>query len=167
MKTYVITLSKAFMRGHQKDGMPTGFEEKIKSGQKIHTIRGNVPFWEKRIREIQEGSAILSIRQWTGKPYRSKQREIARLTSEDGIGIERIILSRSEWAENSEPHFCYWATIEGNEVDIETIARHDGFPDTSDFLMWFDPEINRQNPDEDGWKHLEAAILHFTKFRYQ
>lgn len=168
MKTFVITLSKAFMIGHPKDGMPTGFEDAVKDKRKIHTLRCNFPFWEKRIREIQDGQALLSIRQWTGKPYRSKQREIAQLTAEDGMGLQKVIISRSEWEEyDNLRHFCYWATIDGKEVELEDIARNDGFTDCHDFIAWFDHALNEQQPDEEGWRHLEFAIIHFTPFRYQ
>ena len=72
MKTYVITLSRNFLAYHKRAGEETHFKEKIQSGEKLHTIRANYPLWEKRIKEVQEGRAVLSIRQWTGKPYRSK-----------------------------------------------------------------------------------------------
>ena len=106
MKTYVITLSKRFPTGHNRAGEPTHFWEKFIKGRdnysciyrdfwettipKIHTIRANYPLWKKRIAEVERGEACLSIRQWTGKPYRSKQVEIARLTKEDGVGIQRL-----------------------------------------------------------------------------
>lgn len=86
MKTYVITLSRHFLANHKRAGEETHFKEKFLLGQgltdydtpsmaKIHTIRANYPLWEKRIKEVQEGRAVLSVRQWTGKPYRSKQVE--------------------------------------------------------------------------------------------
>ena len=87
MKTYVITLSKKFLFGSRK-GEETHFKDKFLSGEKIHTIRANYPLWEKRIKEVQEGKAILSIREWSGKPYRSKQVVIKNLTREDGVGVE-------------------------------------------------------------------------------
>lgn len=99
MKTYVITLSRNFLANHKRAGEETHFKEKFILGQgltdyntpsmaKIHTIRTNYPLWEKRIKEVQEGRAVLSIRQWTGKPYRSQQVEIATLTAERGVGIQ-------------------------------------------------------------------------------
>lgn len=74
-KTYVLMLSEFFPKTHNKAGMPTEFKEKVLNKKKIHTIRANFPLWEKRIKEVQEGRAVLSIRQWTGEPYRSKQVE--------------------------------------------------------------------------------------------
>ncbi|WP_233247057.1 hypothetical protein [Prevotella sp. oral taxon 376] len=90
MKTYVITLSRYFPANHSKAGMPTDFKEKFLKGEKIHTIRLNYPLWEKRIEEVQGGKAVLSIRQWAGKPGHSKQIEIARLTAKDGAGIQKL-----------------------------------------------------------------------------
>lgn len=166
MKTYVLMLSRAFMVGHPKDGLPTEFEDAVKEGRKIHTIRCNFPFWDKRIKEIQNGEAKLSIRQWIGKPYRSKQREIAQLTAQDGIGIQRAVITRYEWDENNMRKFRYWICAEGKEIELDDIARNDGFFHTTDFLSWFNPAINKQDSDEEGWRHLELAIIHFSPFRY-
>lgn len=87
-KTYVLTLSKHFLANHKRAGEEIYFKEKPLLGQgltnydasplaELHTIRVNYPLWKKRIKEVQEGRAVLSIRQWAGKPYHSKQVEIA------------------------------------------------------------------------------------------
>ena len=133
------------------------------NGRKIHTIRGNYALWEKRIGEVNRGEAYISLREWSGKPYRSQQREIAVLTT---VGIQRVIMSESEWEEKDGKHFCYWAEVDGKEVNLDDLAKNDGFSDTGDYIMWFYPDIDRQNSDKDGWKHIELAIIHFTKFRY-
>ena len=85
MKTYVITLSEKFPTTHPRKGQETEFGRSFLNGKKIHTIRGNFPLWEKRLKEVQEGRAVLSVRQWTGVPYRSPQKELRRLTKEDGV----------------------------------------------------------------------------------
>lgn len=54
MKTYVIILSKTFPKSHPLSGQETGFGSSFKSGQKIHTVRGNYPMWKKRFEEVQE-----------------------------------------------------------------------------------------------------------------
>lgn len=188
MKTFVITLSSVFPTTHPRKGKGTAFAPAFRNGQtcrkckenkpalcmgecfsirKIHTLRGNLPLWEKRIAQIQNGEAVLSVRQWAGTPYRSKQVELARLTAEDGVGIQKAVVSRSEWEEDDhKTHYCYWATVEGKEIRIDDIAKNDGFPDSVDYVMWFDPDLEKQNPDKDDWKHLELAIIHFTPFRY-
>ena len=151
MKTYVITLSKTFPSWHPRRGDLTCFASHLRIS-KIHTIRANYPFWEKRIKEIQAGRAVLSIRQWTGKPYASKQEEIARLTSEYGVGIQRLYIYNIDGVYR----YCVWD--EGKYpygVDPCELARKDGLSFV-DWRDWF--------KDYDITQPL--AIIHFTKFRY-
>ena len=145
MKTYVITLSKYFPSTHMRAGIETRFKEKILCSEKIHTIRSNYELWEKRIKEVQEGRTALSIRQWTGKPYRSKQVEIARLTIEDGVGIQLLELTNdlSECIVGDHHH------------SYVTVAKNDGLH-PADWLDWFNA-YDLSKP---------MVIVHFTKFRY-
>ena len=85
---------------------------------------------------------MLSIRQWTGKPYASKQEEIARLTSEYGVGIQRLYIYNIDGVYR----YC---------VDPCELARKDGLSFV-DWRDWF--------KDYDITQPL--AIIHFTKFRY-
>lgn len=162
MKTYVITLSRQFPKGHKHAGEPTNFYEKFVKGRgdysciyrdfwestppKLHTIRANYPLWAKRIAEVEKGDACLSIRQWTGKPYRSKQVEIARLTKEDGVGIQELMF------DDTAPEYC--CTNDGY-IPCEDIARNDGLS-REDWEDWF-KSYDKSQP---------MAIIHFTKFRY-
>lgn len=159
MKTYVITLSRYFPVKHSKAGEPTKFRDAFNAGQvfnrgseclyvrpKLHTIRANYPLWEKRIKEVQEGEAVLSIRQWTGKPYRSKQIEIARLTTKDGVGVQMLEFT------DSRLRFPY---IDDSWENMTTLAKNDGLS-LADWCDWF--------RGYDLSKPL--AIIHFTKFRY-
>lgn len=73
LKTYVITISKKFPGYHPRKGDPTYFSSGIVSRRKKHTIRGNYALWKKRFDEIAAGRAKLSLREWIGKPYCSKQ----------------------------------------------------------------------------------------------
>ena len=157
MKTYVITLSRHFLANHKRAGEETQFKEKFLIGQglieydtpslaKIHTIRANYPLWEKRIKEVQEGRAVLSVRQWTGKPYRSKQVEIARLTAENGVGVQMLEFT------DCRLRFPY---IDSEWTSMVSIAEHDGLL-LNDWVEWFN-----------GYDHPRPlAIIHFTKFRY-
>ena len=146
MKTYVITISKHFLTTHKRAGEETDFKEKFLNGEKIHTIRVNYPLWEKRIKEAQEGRAVLSVRQWTGKPYRSKQVEIARLTAENGIGVQQLDIF----------DFMRPAKIDSCQlVDLRDLSNNDGLS-FSDWYHWFRLA--------DVIKPM--AIIHFTKFRY-
>lgn len=188
MKTYVIILSNTFPKGHSMAGKETYFKEQVLNvlkcydghtiernndeplfinGRKIHTIRGNYALWKKRIGEVNRGEACISLREWSGKPYRSQQREIAILTADNGVGLQRLIISRSEWTDkDNDKHFCYWSRINGKEINLDEIAKNDGFSDVGDYVTWFSPDVEKQSPDKDGWKHLELVIIHFTKFRY-
>jgi hypothetical protein len=172
MKTYVLTISKIFSKTHKKAGIRTYFPEKIRIKQgkcedcsntiginycknkcrryieqgKIHTIRTNYLFWKKRIKEIQEGKAILSIRYWSDKPYNSKQVEICQLDKDSGIGIQKIII---------DP--IYQFRIDNSDLyfGLDDIAKNDGLS-IEDFKEWFK-----------NYEIIEPmAIIHFTNFRY-
>lgn len=149
MKTYVLTISQHFPKTHISAGEKTNFIEKIEEGIKLHTIRANYYLWEKRFTEINAGRACLSIRVWTGKPYKSKQSEIFRLTKADGIGLEKLTFSDGFF--NSmliDGKYCF--------SDIEnSIAKNDGLT-FIDYYNWFkDYDLTRP-----------MAIIHFSKFRY-
>lgn len=107
MKTYVLTVSRYFPTTHKRKGERTSFVCKIlhainfdEAGNglykicsnecetscfrrlidpKIHTIRANYDLWAKRIKEVQEGKAILSIRYWSGKPYHKDENGIGQV----------------------------------------------------------------------------------------
>lgn len=153
MKTYVLTLSERFQINHSRRGEPTDFRQKFlntvhgKIGvQKLHTIWANAPLWAKRIREIQTGDACLSVRQWTGSPYKSRQIELARLTASDGIGGQLLFL------DGSCRDFCL---VDHKTIRTRLIARNDGLS-FEDWEEWFRAY---QRP-------VDLAIIHFTPFRY-
>lgn len=177
MKTYVITLSQQFPKGHRRHGEPTYFREQFQNTilddagvsacdcckyetrdcevcgykavnfrKKIHTIRANYPLWEQRFAEIERGDACLSVRQWTGMPYRSKQVEIGCLTARDGIGIQEFSLEQIRRLISKGMLSVGW---------ISDVARNDGL-DYEDWQNWF-KSYDESQP---------MAIIHFTKFRY-
>lgn len=96
IKTFVLTVSEKFPSTHFRKGEETGFVEKILQKSKIHTIRKNYPLWKKRIEQIQKGEAILSIRVWTGAPYKSPQKEIIQLDQSSGMDMIRDVRERLE-----------------------------------------------------------------------
>ena len=77
-KCYTLIISKHFPKSHPRAGEPTEFLQKIEDYDKVHTIRANYDFWKKRFEKIVKGEAYLSIRVWSGVPYKSKQVEIYR-----------------------------------------------------------------------------------------
>ena len=148
MKTFVLTVSEHFPLNHKRAGEKTGFPEAILNLSKIHTIRANYGLWYNRIKEVQAGKACLSIRKWEGKPYRSKQIEIVRLTNADNVGVQKVRI------------YDLWATVYIGErhyirMKPETIAINDGLT-IEDFKEWFN----------DYPYGLQMAIIHFTSFRY-
>lgn len=159
-KTYVITLSRVFPAKHSKAGEPTKFRNAFNAGQvfnrgseclyvrpKLHTIRANYLLWEKRIKEVQAGNAVLSVRQWTGKPYRSKQIEIARLTAANGVGIQMLRFL----GDNFNGGYIRNGVYPSDKI----LAKNDGLS-LADWEEWF--------RGYDLSKPL--AIIYFTKFRY-
>jgi len=156
IKTYVLMVSTKYPSYHKKKGERTKFVCKIlhtinydggiemynicgnecKSScerrmldQKLHTIRANYPLWEKRIKEVQEGKAVLSIRYWSGKPYNSKQVEVCQLDKDSGIGIQKL-----------EFDSLLGIFIDSYDSDItkKDLAQNDGLS-LDDFKEWFKP----------------------------
>lgn len=141
MKTYVIILSRTFPKKHSRSGMQTNFFENLFTS-KIHTIRTNYQLWKKRFEKIENGEACISIRYWSGEPYKSKQVEHIRLTKEDGIGLQRLDVF---------PHGYF---VKRCLIPISFLAQNDGL-NVRDFVEWF--KGNDSN---------ELALIHFTKKRY-
>lgn len=154
MKTYYLTLSQVFPSTHPKAGQPTHFKENLRLS-KLHTIRANYDYWAKRFEKIKTGEACLSIREWIGRPYCSKQREIVRLTKDDGIGIQKLDFCRKEGTAKFVDGILR-PFVDGKRIDrTERLANNDGLS-LDDWCDWF--------KDYDFSKPM--AIIHFTKFRY-
>lgn len=140
LKVYVLMVSEKFPATHPLAGSFTYFPESIKQSIKIHTIRTNYKFWKKRIKEINNGNAYLSVRHWSGKPYNSKQVEITRFYQ---LGIQKVT-KISNYVEIDKKRF-YKQT---------KLANNDGLS-IVDFENWF------HKPLKNG------CIIHFTGFRYE
>ncbi len=91
------------------------FAPLVRSGAKLQTIR------PKRKREIKPGDT-LSLREWAGKPYRSKQRVLAGAAC---ISSQRIIIKETG------------VQIEMGIADQFGLAKSDGFDDFGEMLNWF------------------------------
>ncbi|MDL2310274.1 hypothetical protein LJC39_04075 [Parabacteroides sp. OttesenSCG-928-B22] len=171
-KTQVLTVSKRFLFGHPRAGQETMFANKIRngvgitckecreverfdgdccgfipkqSGDKIHTIRDNRPYW----RSVFERNMLLSVRQWSGKPYQTPQETF--LDIEPGKwGVQEITMIKGENGLE--------AYVNEQSIDIDTLAANDGLS-RADFEAWFDPHFKRKNV-------FYGMIIHFTDFRY-
>ncbi len=108
--------------------------------------------WRENFDEIDNGDACLSVRHWSGLPYRSKQVEFVRLTRDDGIGLQKLKFEKDESGRRS----IMLNIIDGKYASaIQTVARNDGLS-FEDFMEWFkDYDLNKP-----------MAIIHFTPFRY-
>lgn len=142
-------VAKTFPKTHPRAGNKTGFKAAIKNKTKKHTIRGNFAFWSKRIDKINAGEAILSIRQWSGIPYYSKQVEIGRCTK---LGYEKIIIN------TKVPVIAFDVTLKEeirnfiSNTFFNKLAKNDGLS-RKDFDDWFP-------------KTISGIIIHFTGLKY-
>ena len=169
MKTYVLIVSRIFPKTHKRAGEETHFTTKIELNEniwrgtnstlklslsefgtpKLHTIRANYVLWANRIKEIQEGKAIISIRYWSGEPYNSKQVEICQLDKNSGIGVQILFFDECKI---NKPLI---ADSSKTFILPSLIAKNDGLS-LEDFKDWF-RKYDLSKP---------MAIIHFTSFRY-
>lgn len=169
VKTYNIMLSKVFPHTHLKAGQPTGFSDKVLANfryptydptllehKKLHTIRANYEYWKNIFDEVERGYAVINLRQWIGRPYRSKTILLKTLTSKDGIGLEKLEIVKTKGFDGP----LYLAYVNGNLQEgfkfAPKLARNDGLS-LEDWLDWF-RDYNLSKP---------LAIIHFTSFRYE
>ena len=169
MKTHVLLVSRTFPKGHKREGDPTYFVEKtLNNGDilptsdvlieweivgfdpKIHTCRKNYELWAKRIKEVQEGKAILSLRYWSDKPYRSKQVEFAVLDKDSGVGVQKLLFRINDLLYPIAGDGIWFSVL-----NLENLSKNDGLS-IDDFKDWF------KNYD----LSKEMCIIQFTKFRY-
>lgn len=95
----------------------------VESGLKRQTIR------PKRKHPIRPGDT-LSLRTWSGKPYRSKQRVIRPATSCNSVRGVAIFPNRDK------TEACM--LVDGyNWTDHESMAKADGFANWKDMWTWF------------------------------
>lgn len=167
MKTYVLMISRRFPATHPRKGEQTFFVDKILKQysdinyslgwQKIHTIRGNYKLWAKRIKAIQEGKAVLSLRYWSASPYNfkkdgSKQIEFARLDKDSGLSIQKLQFFESDI---NCPYGYAVNEIANEEIEVTELCKNDGL-NLQDFKAWF-RKYDLSEP---------MAIIQFTPFRY-
>ena len=153
MITYTLMLSEYFLKGHPRSGEPTNFVENFRK-TKLHTIRANYALWAKRFEKIERGEAYLSVRVWDGAPFASKQRVIANLGKDDGIGLQLLQF-------RGRTGFTWIGTpfIDHNRLhEIVKLANNDGLS-YEDWVNWFS-----NNPKYDLTE--DFALIQLTDFRY-
>ncbi len=186
MKTYVLRISKHFMATHPRRGQETHFRDKIEMGLqgvgdytwmnepelrhgKIHTLRKNYDYWAAVAEEVNACRAVLSLRQWAGKPYRSKcgpEQEFLQLTK---MGVQRASVTIYHVTQAPLPvmgikggTYLSIGTIKVDGKEIESYRdfyANDGFTGveaSEDFAKWFGACI-----------YENMALIHFTPhFKY-
>ena len=158
----ILTLSKKFFPAHFRSGEETNFKEKLLRGEKIHTCRMNYWYWSNKISRIIDSDGVLSIRQWSDKPYRSPQ-EIVKDIPAYIVGVQKLKLTR--YLETRA--VVFYASVDGESVSIEDLARNDGLTQ-KEFEAWFNPTFDKEAKNFLNPKNitLTFAIIHFTKQRY-
>lgn len=144
MKIHVLMVSRVFPAYHPLRGTPTNFHQKILQKEKIHTIRHSYDFWKNRIDEVNEGNALLRVKEWSAKPYHSHQNTLFELTKDSGIGIQKLEFTSLGWFINDID----------NDLSTRDLAKNDGLT-YHEFLDWFPKTPSHP-----------MALIHFTGFRY-
>lgn len=177
----VVTLGKYFGPKHPRKGQETGFIAKVADGRKVHTYRSNYGYWRAKIEKITATGGVLSVRQWSAKPYRSPQEVITEIPA-GIVGVQRLALRRerrviNHYAEEQDKpiatatYYDYTAEVDGHPVPLEILAENDGLT-VDDFKAWFAPifaETDKKYPQFAGLASavtIDFAIIHFTKRRY-
>lgn len=137
-------VSRTFPSYHKRKGEPTEFERKIKEKEKHHTLRANYERWKNKIDQVNRGEAVLSVREWQGVPYHSKQNYLFYYNQEDALEVSKLTKDENGYLIND--------TI---RVSEEELAKNDGLT-LDEFQEWF-----KVFPSE------PMAIIHFTGFRYE
>lgn len=150
-----IVVAKAYPTIHKRHGEPTHFALKIVNGEKLHTIRSNYDLWKVNADKMLTGKYVLSVRQWSGIPRRSKQREI--YNTDEYIGVERIAMMYSV---NDDSLSVYIEDRCLSSDEIVQLAKNDGTT-VEDFKDWF---FAKQRHKQDAT--FNGVIVHFTPLRY-
>lgn len=152
LKCYVLTVSRKFPATHPNKGAPTLFVDKINTGNKRHTVRGNYSIWHARSLVVNDGLGYVSLRYWSGKPYASEQIEFGRLYS---IHVQKVhIYPLKTNLTICKPWYDIFVDDSVKPVRWPFLfAAHDGLS-YDDFKGWF------KKPLED------AALIQFTNFKY-
>jgi hypothetical protein len=145
LKKYVLMLSRTFPVYHYLKGQPTNFKEKLLA-EKIHTIRINAKNWAHKIDEVNAGRAIISIKEWSGAPYKSTPIEIFQMHK---CGFEFVTKNNYGYIINSPDNDSI------SLVSSLGIAKNDGLL-VEEFNSWFKKIDTSQ----------QLIIIHFTDFRY-
>lgn len=100
------------------------FAPMVEDGTKRQTVR-RVP------KRVPEPGDLISLREWTGKPYRSKQRVLKEAVVER---VERITITSDGIVRRSPGSHLF---VISNEMKLDQFAREDGFGCWRSMKRWF------------------------------
>lgn len=117
-------------------GDPTHFEDKIISGEKIHTIRQSYDYWSQRIDTAQKvPGSIYKLSLWSDKPYVSPQYQAQ-------TGDAKYIWYLSvEFSKLNDDILL----IDGSPWPLEVVAQRDGLT-AEIFRDWFKSFVDVKKP---------------------
>jgi len=176
---YEVAVSPRFPSTHKRKGEPTFFIEKIQLAlnmlvqlpgdllidldPKLHTCRKNYPLWVKRMKNVNEGRAVIDLYYWKLKGGRftegNKKVVFATLDHTSGCGVQELSFyltyDGEALTETVSKPFVFSKEANGIPpvIPLDILATNDGLSPT-DFKEWF------KTYDE------PLAIIQFTKFRY-
>lgn len=176
----VVTLSKKFFPAHYRAGQETEFKAKVLAETKKHTCRSNYEYWAKKIAKVKETGGVLSVRQWSEKPYRSPQEVITEVPA-DVVSIQKLELRRDKVmvehhveGERSPIatawNYDYTAQVDGRPVPLLALAENDGL-NVEEFKAWFKPVFDEAERNynllyQEVGTTIDFAVIHFTNKTY-
>ena len=102
------------------------FAELVANGAKTQTIRAN-----RKDGRFPVAGDVLSLRAWSGKPYRSKQRQLRPECP--CVASSEILIISVGVVETKSP----WVRVLDND-QLDVFAKADGFADFAEMVAWFD-----------------------------
>lgn len=126
------------------------FAELVRSGKKVQTVRP-VP------KRMPHRGDILDARQWSGKPYRSKQIQLGEFEIFD----VKVCCITTEGIFQQPPDGCLLAVVGCKIIaltdgDADRFARADGFKDFIEMRQWFSREHGLSVE-----KHFDGIIIYW------
>jgi len=112
------------------------FAPLVESGEKCQTVRP----WPKRLPQVGDR---ISLRCWTGKPYRSKQRVLREARITEGVAVyidsDGVNLYETDWSAGYAPNCGAFAVADGFscwEEMRQWFEREHGLPFRGVLLVW-------------------------------
>lgn len=131
-------------------GKPTNFENKIKLGIKIHSMREDTHNRWKPGMKIQMAHGVRT------KNYRCFD-DTKICTGIQSIKIKYLLITGYQGVVEvrigGKLFYSQFGEDSYGSCNLELLAKNDGFDSTSDFFEWFNHDF-------------EGRILHWTDFRY-